>query len=45
MALRQNLLSVSSGVKICWVDGGGVLANVLTKVSEKRRGWLYLQLG
>ena len=43
MSLRQNLLK--GDVEICWVDGGGMLANVLTKTSEKGQGWLYLQLG
>ena len=43
MSLRQNLLK--GDVEICWVDGGGMSANVLTKTSEKGQGWLYLQLG
>ena len=43
MSLRENL--INGGVEICWVDGGGMLANVLTKTSEKGQGWLFLQLG
>lgn len=43
MSLRENL--IKGGVEICWVDGGGMLANVLTKTSEKGQGWLFLQLG
>ena len=43
LSLRQNLNN--GAVQVCWVDGGGMLANVLTKVSEKGQGWLYLQLG
>ena len=43
MSLRQNLQQ--GGVEVCWVDGGGMLANVLTKTSEKGQGWLFLQLG
>ena len=43
IGLRQNLERGQTEVR--WVDGGGMLANVLTKVQEKVQGWLFMQLG
>lgn len=43
IGLRQNLERGHTEVR--WVDGGGMLANVLTKTQEKVQGWLFMQLG
>ena len=42
ISLRQNLERTKTTLR--WVDGGGMLANVLTKVQEKGQGWLHMQL-
>ena len=42
ISLRQNLERTETDLR--WVDGGGMIANVLTKIQEKGQGWLYLQL-
>ena len=42
ISLRQNLERTETDLR--WVDGGGMIANVLTKIQEKGQGWLFLQL-
>ena len=40
LSLRQNLQR--SETLLRWVNGGGMLANTLTKTHEKGQGWLFL---
>ena len=42
ISLRQNLERTNTDLR--WVDGGGMIANILTKTQEKGQGWLFLQL-
>ena len=43
ISLREN--AEDSGVRMCWVHGGAMLANSLTKPGEKGQALLYIQLG
>ena len=43
ICLREN--TERSNVRICWVHGGAMIANGLTKVSEKHQVMLYLSMG
>ena len=43
ICLREN--TERSNVRICWVHGGAMIANGLTKVSEKHQMMLYLSMG
>ena len=42
LSLRQNLQRSQTTLR--WVEGGAMLANVLTKCHEKAQGWLFLSL-
>lgn len=42
LSLRQNLSRSSTTLR--WVEGGAMLANILTKCHEKAQGWLFLSL-
>lgn len=43
LSLKQNLYA--TGTPLRWVNGGAMLANVLTKPREKHQGWLFIKMG
>lgn len=43
ISLREN--AEDSGIHFCWVHGGAMIANALTKTTEKAQALLYIQMG
>ena len=43
IALRENVKSCNT--KMTWVHGGAMIANSLTKTTEKGQAFLYMQMG
>lgn len=43
LSLKQHLTATQTPLR--WVNGGAMLANVLTKPKEKHQGWLFVRMG